>query len=293
MAVRRGRLLACKLPCSRWRIPGSATCGSGAAQRSHAHEPSHRRDGIRPTHSGHAASRARARDELPSQQHPRLGRRRRRTCHFCRPRLGARSRRCGRGSGLASALMLALVVGVACRQASPARQSAGPAPHDSRSGGSRPPMRSRVWDTDVRADGRGLPPDSGTAIEGAAIYTAQCAACHGADGVHGAVAPFPHSWDACPDDAFPFATDTTAVPTVGNYWPYATTLYDYIHRAMPFARLGRSARTRCTPSPHSSLPGTTLWRRPRCSTARTLPLVRMPARDRFVPDDRTGGPQVR
>ena len=81
--------------------------------------------------------------------------------------------------------------------------------------------------------------------------------------------------------------------TVGSYWPYATTLYDYIHRAMPFGSPGSL-------SPHEVyavaafilarngiVPSTAVL------TARTLPLVRMPARDRFVPDDRTGGPQVR
>ncbi len=145
----------------------------------------------------------------------------------------------------------------------------------------------------MRADGQGLPPDSGTAVEGAAIYAARCAACHGADGVHGAEAPAPPLVGRMPGDAFPFATDTTAVATVGNYWPYATTLYDYIHRAMPFTLPGSL-------SPHETYalvafilvrndivaPTTAL-------NARTLPLVRMPARDRFVPDDRTGGPQVR
>lgn len=194
---------------------------------------------------------------------------------------------------MASALILALVVGVACRQASPARQSAATTPARFALGRLATTDEIKAWDTDVRADGQGLPPDSGTAVEGAAIYAARCAACHGADGVHGAEAPAPPLVGRMPGDAFPFATDTTAVATVGNYWPYATTLYDYIHRAMPFTSPGSL-------SPHEIYalvafilvrndivaPATVL-------NARTLPLVRMPARDRFVPDDRTGGPQVR
>ena len=194
---------------------------------------------------------------------------------------------------LSGGLAVALTVALACRQVSPVRQSAAAVPPRFDFGRLATVDEIRAWDTDVRADGRGLPPDSGTATEGAAIYTARCAACHGADGAHGAVAPAPTLVGRMPDDAFPFATDTTAVPTVGNYWPYATTLYDYIHRAMPFGSPGSL-------SPHEVyavaafilarngiVPSTAVL------TARTLPLVRMPARDRFVPDDRTGGPQVR
>ncbi len=155
------------------------------------------------------------------------------------------------------------------------------------------PAEIRVWDIDVRADGRGLPGDSGTAAEGARVYAARCASCHGVDGVHGAVAPAPPLVGRIPGDAFPFATDTTAVQTVGNYWPYATTLYDYIHRAMPLTAPGS-----LTPHEVYSVAAFILARNgiiPSSTvlSARALPGVRMPARDRFVPDDRTGGPQVR
>jgi cytochrome c553 len=151
----------------------------------------------------------------------------------------------------------------------------------------------QALDIDVRADGRGLPPDSGTAVDGAPIYAAQCAACHGADGIHGTVAPAPRLVGRFPGDSFPFATDTTAVATVGNWWPYATTLYDYIHRAMPFTAPGSLnphqvyALVAFILARNDIIPQTAVM------NARTLPLVQMPARNRFVPDDRTGGPQVR
>jgi cytochrome c len=151
----------------------------------------------------------------------------------------------------------------------------------------------RAEDIDVRADGQGLPPDSGNAVEGAAIYKAHCAVCHGADGAHGAVPPAPPLVGRIAGDAFPFATDTTAVPTVGSYWPYATTIYDYIHRAMPLTAPGSL-------SPHEvyALTAFILVRNevvPSTSVmnARTLPDVRMPARNRFVPDDRTESSAVR
>ena len=149
------------------------------------------------------------------------------------------------------------------------------------------------WNLDVSPDGRGLPTDSGTASQGAMIYAAQCAVCHGADGVHGAVAPAPPLVGRLPGDAFPFATDTTAVMTVGNYWPYATTLYDYIKRAMPFPTPGS-----LTPHETYAVTAFILARNnivPANATmsVTTLPLVRMPAHARFVPDDRTGGREVR
>lgn len=96
-----------------------------------------------------------------------------------------------------------------------------------------------------------------------------------------------------PGDVFPFATDTAAVATVGNYWPYATTLYDYIHRAMPLTTPGS-----LTPHEVYAVAAFILARNDiipsaKVLSARTLPLVRMPARNRFIPDDRTGGRGVR
>ena len=83
----------------------------------------------------------------------------------------------------------------------------------------------RGWDIDVRADGAGLPPGSGSVAQGQAIYQARCLACHGEKGEKG----------PAPRLAGGQGTLATKSPvlTVGSYWPYATTLYDYIHRAMP------------------------------------------------------------
>ena len=83
------------------------------------------------------------------------------------------------------------------------------------------------WDISIGADGAGLPPGSGTATQGEAVYAAKCQPCHGEKGVGG------------PNDALvggigSLAPGKTPVKTVGSYWPYATTLFDYIRRAMPF-----------------------------------------------------------
>lgn len=88
------------------------------------------------------------------------------------------------------------------------------------------PAQIAGWDIDVRADGQGLPPGHGSAREGEKIFAAACAVCHGAKG------------EGKPADRLVggFGTLATAKPvrTVGSYWPYATTLFDYIRRAMPF-----------------------------------------------------------
>jgi mono/diheme cytochrome c family protein len=81
-------------------------------------------------------------------------------------------------------------------------------------------------DIDVRGDGRGLPAGSGTADQGRPIFTQKCAGCHGASGEGSSIAPKLV-------DPTPYVTGVTT-PTIGNYWPYATTVWDYIHRAMPF-----------------------------------------------------------
>ena len=83
------------------------------------------------------------------------------------------------------------------------------------------------WDIDVRPDGQGLPDGSGSVSRGEELYDAKCASCHGA---------FGEGEGRWPKLAGGFGTLDKAKPdkTVGSYWPYASTLWDYIHRAMPF-----------------------------------------------------------
>jgi cytochrome c len=85
------------------------------------------------------------------------------------------------------------------------------------------------WDIDVRTDGQGLPSGSGSALNGEEIYQNKCAACHGVFG-EGA-----GRWPKLVGGADTLRDDRPE-KTVGSYWPYATTLWDYIHRAMPFTQ---------------------------------------------------------
>src|SRR6476469_6199104 len=88
----------------------------------------------------------------------------------------------------------------------------------------------RAWGVTVAADGKGLPEGSGTVSEGRTLFAQKCAKCHGekAEG------------DVGPALTGGRGTLATAKPrkTVGSFWPYATTLWDYIHRAMPFNEPG-------------------------------------------------------
>ncbi|HET9578775.1 MAG TPA: c-type cytochrome [Usitatibacter sp.] len=80
------------------------------------------------------------------------------------------------------------------------------------------------WNIDVAIDGRGLPPGRGSVAEGKAVYDAKCAACHGPKG----------EGKTANRLAAAAVERPKVVKTVGTYWPYATTLYDYINRAMPW-----------------------------------------------------------
>jgi hypothetical protein len=150
----------------------------------------------------------------------------------------------------------------------------------------------RQWDTDVTPDGRGLPHDSGTVAQGESVYRLRCSGCHGVTGTEG---PFDQLVGRQPGDSFNFGRDPgfLAKRTIGNYWPYATTLYDYINRAMPFDAPGSLSSSEVY-----SVVAYLLYRNQVVSanaviSDRTLPLVRMPARDRFVVDNRSGGRLVR
>jgi cytochrome c len=83
------------------------------------------------------------------------------------------------------------------------------------------------WDISIGPDGAGLPPGRGTALEGEAVYVAKCQSCHGEKG-----AGRPN--DALVGGIGSLAPGSPPVKTVGSYWPYATTLFDYVRRAMPF-----------------------------------------------------------
>lgn len=187
---------------------------------------------------------------------------------------------------LATAMVLAMALpGGGCGTQGRSARTEAPA----QLGFGRPASAEEIaaWDIDVAPDGAGLPPGDGTPLAGATVYARKCAACHGRSGTEG---PFDQLVGREPRVGFPFGRDPSLVKTVGNYWPYATTLYDYINRAMPLDAPGS-----LTPGEVYSLVAFLLWRNEIIDSAtdinaHTLPRVSMPAHDRFVLDNRRGGP---
>ena len=90
------------------------------------------------------------------------------------------------------------------------------------------------WDIDITPSGENLPDGQGTVDTGETLYARLCLACHGPEGANGINDPLVGHYD--PDNDF--AGDTSLTRTIGNYWPYATTLYDYIYRSMPMTTPG-------------------------------------------------------
>lgn len=141
-------------------------------------------------------------------------------------------------------------------------------------------------DIDVGPDGVGLPPGRGTAAEGAAVYRAHCVACHGPTGSEG---PF----DVLVGGEPWGEGDPPRPRTVGNYWPWATTLFDYVRRAMPQHAPGTLTADETYAVVAWLLARNGIIAEAAVMDAATLPAVVMPVRDRFVTDDRRGGPEVR
>jgi len=187
-------------------------------------------------------------------------------------------------------LRLVLVLAVtSCSGAEPPRSSAAGAKYAS-IGRDATPEEIHALDIDVNPSGAGLPAGSGNYARGVEVFAKQCAGCHGqkAEGV----APYPKLVGADPRD-FGFADDPKLTKTIGNYWPYATTLYDYVNRAMPFATPSVLPPADVYSVVAYLLAENGIITRDQVMDATTLPKVKMPARDRFVVDDRKGGPGFR
>jgi mono/diheme cytochrome c family protein len=138
-------------------------------------------------------------------------------------------------------------------------------------------------DIDVRPDGVGLPAGSGTAAQGRQVFAQKCAVCHGASGEGTVTGPRLI-------DATPFKTGVTPA-TVGNYWPYATTVFDYINRAMPFDKPGSLTADEVYALTAFLLSENKVIAEADAMTAQSLPGVKMPNAAGFTsPDPRPDAP---
>lgn len=142
-------------------------------------------------------------------------------------------------------------------------------------------------DRDVNPRGDGLPEGEGNVVQGAAVYAAKCASCHGARGE--GIAPSPALVGTTPAAGHVFARDNKAPRTIGNYWPYATTVFDYVQRAMPLSAPGTLTANETYSIVAHLLHENGIINASAVMNAQTLPAVQMPAARFFVRDDRTGG----
>ena len=135
------------------------------------------------------------------------------------------------------------------------------------------------WNIDVAADGNGLPAGSGTVAQGKELYDRLGAKCHGTMGEGGEGGP------PLVGGIGSLHTDTP-LKTVGSFWPYATTIYDYVHRAMPFDNPGLLDANQTYAVTALILHLNGIIGEKDEMNAQTLPKVKMPNRDGFVKDNR-------
>jgi cytochrome c len=133
-----------------------------------------------------------------------------------------------------------------------------------------------AWDISIGPDGKGLPPGSGTPAQGEAVYVAKCQACHGEKGA------------GQPNDRLVGGKGTleagkAPVKTVGSYWPYATTLFDYIRRAMPWPAPKSLTDDEVYAVSAYILSLNDIIGKDDVMNAQSLPKVTMPNRDGFIP----------
>jgi mono/diheme cytochrome c family protein len=138
------------------------------------------------------------------------------------------------------------------------------------------PADIAAWDISIGPDGAGLPPGRGTVAQGEIVYANKCQACHGEKGA------------GKPNDQLvggfgTLAPDKAPVKTVGSYWPYATTLFDYVRRAMPWDRPKSLTDDEVYAVSAYILNLNGIIGRDDAIDAQSLPKVRMPNREGFIP----------
>jgi S-disulfanyl-L-cysteine oxidoreductase SoxD len=148
----------------------------------------------------------------------------------------------------------------------------------------------KAWDLTIPPDGQGLPPGQGTAVLGKPVYAERCAACHGENGddpkyraLVGGRGPLT---SAELSENLDWVLGGKPVLTIGRFWPYATTLWSYINRAQPFDDPGSLTHDQVYAVTAYLLYLNGIIGEADVLDAGTLPSVKMPNRNGFVPDSR-------
>ena len=129
------------------------------------------------------------------------------------------------------------------------------------------------WDISIMPDGTGLPPGSGTPVQGAPIFAQKCAMCHGENGKGGIAAPVTN---------FAPKASLDGGKSIANFWPYATTVFDFIRRAMPYNKPHSLTDQEVYALTAYVLRLNNLIGENDVIDAKTLPNVKMPNRDNFI-----------
>lgn len=135
------------------------------------------------------------------------------------------------------------------------------------------PADIAIWDINVLPDGTGLPPGSGTPADGARVYAAKCSVCHGKDGKGGT--------NAAVAGGAPIK-DMESTKTIANFWPFATTVFDFIRRAMPWRQPMTLTNEEVYALTAYILSLNKLIGENDTMNAQTLPKVQMPNRNGFI-----------
>ena len=155
------------------------------------------------------------------------------------------------------------------------------------------PAEVAALNIDVGPDGEGLPSGSGTAALGADIYQQKCAMCHGPKGL-GMPPAFPLIISRDPKaEGFKFASDPKLPKSIGNYWPDASTVFDYVRRAMPLLQPGSLTNDEVYALTAYLLAANEVIPMSATLDSASLMQVKMPYRDKFVVDNRRGGKEVK
>jgi len=148
-------------------------------------------------------------------------------------------------------------------------------------------------DVDVGPDGAGLPSGRGSASQGAAIFAAKCALCHGERG-EGRPPMYPALIGRDPrGENFVFGQQAGLTRTIGNYWPNATTVFDYVRRAMPQSAPGSLTNDEVYALTAYLLAANQVIASDAMLDSASLSRVKMPYASRFVRDDRRGGREIK
>ena len=136
------------------------------------------------------------------------------------------------------------------------------------------PQEIAAWSMNVFPDGRGLPPGRGTAVEGKNVYDGECASCHGPNGLGGSADELAGGQHGL--------TSPSPDKTIGTYWPFATTIFDFVRRSMPLHAPGSLSDDQLYAVTAYLLHLNGIIDEQTEMNATTLPWVKMPNRDGFV-----------